>query len=125
MGTAVKTKWSKVVLFSVILVDLHLEIMRDLFRALQRHVAVGSKTPGLRDKCAKNLSLLVGVMAATANEDSKGMYSWWWGSHITPKNSKWLMENVTGIVSLLMVLLSTALELTTQYNVSFDVVCLA
>ncbi|XP_056169741.1 protein NETWORKED 1D-like isoform X2 [Syzygium oleosum] len=34
-------------------------------------------------------------MAATANEDSKGMYSWWWGSHITPKNSKWLMENVT------------------------------
>ncbi|KAI3439407.1 NAB domain-containing protein [Psidium guajava] len=36
-------------------------------------------------------------MAATANEDSKGMYSWWWGSHITPKNSKWLMENLTDV----------------------------
>ncbi|KAJ6796440.1 protein NETWORKED 1D-like isoform X1 [Iris pallida] len=23
------------------------------------------------------------------------MYSWWWGSHISPKNSKWLQENLT------------------------------
>lgn len=52
---------------------------------------------GLQDKCAENLSLLVGVMAATANEDSKGMYSWWWGSHVTPKNSKWLVENLTDV----------------------------
>lgn len=94
--------------FCVNLVDLHLEIKRDLFRALQHHVAVGSKTVGLQDKCAENLSLLGGVMAATANEDSKGMYSWWWGSHITPKNSKWLMENLTGMVLLLMVLLGAA-----------------
>ncbi|KAF8010815.1 hypothetical protein BT93_J1462 [Corymbia citriodora subsp. variegata] len=35
------------------------------------------------------------MAAATTNEDSKGMYSWWWGSHITPKNSKWLLENLT------------------------------
>ncbi|KAI4319470.1 hypothetical protein MLD38_033064 [Melastoma candidum] len=25
----------------------------------------------------------------------KGMYSWWWDSHISPKNSKWLQENLT------------------------------
>ncbi|GJM95215.1 hypothetical protein PR202_ga11925 [Eleusine coracana subsp. coracana] len=23
-------------------------------------------------------------------------YSWWWDSHISPKNSKWLQENLTG-----------------------------
>ncbi|XP_031252948.1 protein NETWORKED 1C-like [Pistacia vera] len=23
------------------------------------------------------------------------MYSWWWDSHISPKNSKWLQENLT------------------------------
>ncbi|XP_057517534.1 protein NETWORKED 1D-like [Amaranthus tricolor] len=26
---------------------------------------------------------------------SKDMYSWWWDSHISPKNSKWLQENLT------------------------------
>ncbi|KAL9243049.1 hypothetical protein vseg_016986 [Gypsophila vaccaria] len=26
---------------------------------------------------------------------SKNMYSWWWDSHISPKNSKWLQENLT------------------------------
>ncbi|KAI3742618.1 hypothetical protein L1987_60307 [Smallanthus sonchifolius] len=25
------------------------------------------------------------------------MYSWWWNSHISPKNSKWLQENLTDV----------------------------
>ncbi|XP_043718067.1 protein NETWORKED 1D-like [Telopea speciosissima] len=27
--------------------------------------------------------------------DSRRLYSWWWDSHISPKNSKWLQENLT------------------------------
>ncbi|XP_022728497.1 protein NETWORKED 1D-like [Durio zibethinus] len=34
-------------------------------------------------------------MATVKHVDSKGMYSWWWNSHISPKNSKWLQENLT------------------------------
>ncbi|XP_022758270.1 protein NETWORKED 1D-like [Durio zibethinus] len=34
-------------------------------------------------------------MATVKHADSKGMYSWWWNSHISPKNSKWLQENLT------------------------------
>ncbi|GMJ01157.1 Networked 1D [Hibiscus trionum] len=34
-------------------------------------------------------------MATAKQTDSKGMYSWWWNSHISPKNSKWLQENLT------------------------------
>ncbi|KDP21416.1 hypothetical protein JCGZ_21887 [Jatropha curcas] len=34
-------------------------------------------------------------MAAAAIADSKRKYSWWWDSHISPKNSKWLQENLT------------------------------
>ncbi|KAK4750386.1 hypothetical protein SAY87_027835 [Trapa incisa] len=34
-------------------------------------------------------------MAAAAPRNTKGMYSWWWDSHISPKNSKWLQENLT------------------------------
>ncbi|GMI76096.1 hypothetical protein HRI_001278900 [Hibiscus trionum] len=34
-------------------------------------------------------------MATVKRSDSKGMYSWWWNSHISPKNSKWLQENLT------------------------------
>ncbi|XP_021770312.1 protein NETWORKED 1D-like [Chenopodium quinoa] len=30
---------------------------------------------------------------------SKDMYSWWWDSHISPKNSKWLKENLTDMDS--------------------------
>ena len=36
-------------------------------------------------------------MAARSQADSKRKYSWWWDSHISPKNSKWLQENLTGI----------------------------
>ena len=34
-------------------------------------------------------------MAAVARANNKRMYSWWWDSHISPKNSKWLQENLT------------------------------
>ncbi|KAM0848176.1 hypothetical protein ACQ4PT_054553 [Festuca glaucescens] len=33
-------------------------------------------------------------MAATSPTDAKRKYSWWWDSHICPKNSKWLQENL-------------------------------
>ncbi|OIW05003.1 hypothetical protein TanjilG_06415 [Lupinus angustifolius] len=35
------------------------------------------------------------MTAAMSHADSKRMYSWWWDSHISPKNSKWLQENLT------------------------------
>lgn len=35
-------------------------------------------------------------MAALSHQDSRRMYSWWWDSHISPKNSRWLQENLTG-----------------------------
>ncbi|KAE8686156.1 Protein NETWORKED 1D [Hibiscus syriacus] len=34
-------------------------------------------------------------MTTVKHSDSIGMYSWWWNSHISPKNSKWLQENLT------------------------------
>ncbi|KAG8486838.1 hypothetical protein CXB51_020284 [Gossypium anomalum] len=34
-------------------------------------------------------------MATVKRSNSKGMYSWWWNSHISPKNSRWLKENLT------------------------------
>ncbi|CAA7056133.1 unnamed protein product [Microthlaspi erraticum] len=37
-------------------------------------------------------------MAAVANGNTK-RYSWWWDSHNTPKNSKWLQENLTDMDS--------------------------
>ncbi|KAL7089398.1 hypothetical protein ACP275_13G185200 [Erythranthe tilingii] len=36
-------------------------------------------------------------MAKLSNSDSRRMYSWWWDSHISPKNSRWLQENLTDI----------------------------
>ncbi|CAL5427637.1 unnamed protein product [Camellia sinensis] len=37
----------------------------------------------------------IGVMATLSQAESRRMYSWWWDSHISPKNSKWLQENLT------------------------------
>ncbi|KAL3849891.1 hypothetical protein ACJIZ3_011773 [Penstemon smallii] len=34
-------------------------------------------------------------MAKLSHTDSRRKYSWWWDSHISPKNSKWLQENLT------------------------------
>ncbi|XP_073149987.1 protein NETWORKED 1C-like [Henckelia pumila] len=30
-----------------------------------------------------------------SRSDTRRMYSWWWDSHISPKNSKWLRDNLT------------------------------
>ncbi|XP_074316765.1 protein NETWORKED 1D [Silene latifolia] len=38
-------------------------------------------------------------MTALSRSESKNMYSWWWDSHISPKNSKWLKENLTDMDS--------------------------
>ncbi|GER24858.1 kinase interacting (KIP1-like) family protein [Striga asiatica] len=38
-------------------------------------------------------------MAKLSHTDSRRMYSWWWDSHISPKNSKWLQENLTDMDS--------------------------
>ncbi|CAM8911794.1 unnamed protein product [Rhodiola kirilowii] len=37
-------------------------------------------------------------MATVVHSESKRMYSWWWNSHISPKNSKWLLENLAVII---------------------------
>lgn len=34
-------------------------------------------------------------MATLSHGESRCMYSWWWDSHISPKNSKWLQENIS------------------------------
>ncbi|XP_047956547.1 protein NETWORKED 1A-like isoform X2 [Salvia hispanica] len=34
-------------------------------------------------------------MANLPNSESRRLYSWWWDSHNTPKNSKWLQQNIT------------------------------
>lgn len=38
---------------------------------------------------------LAGIMATLSHSESRRLYSWWWDSHISPKNSKWLQENLT------------------------------
>ncbi|CAH9140603.1 unnamed protein product [Cuscuta epithymum] len=38
-------------------------------------------------------------MSKLSHADSRRMYSWWWDSHISPKNSKWLQENLTDMDS--------------------------
>ncbi|GAV57584.1 KIP1 domain-containing protein [Cephalotus follicularis] len=38
-------------------------------------------------------------MATMLHSDSRRLYSWWWDSHISPKNSKWLQENLTDMDS--------------------------
>ncbi|KAI3827745.1 hypothetical protein L1987_01828 [Smallanthus sonchifolius] len=34
-------------------------------------------------------------MACVLTSESRRLYSWWWDSHISPKNSKWLQENLS------------------------------
>ncbi|XP_020591721.1 protein NETWORKED 1B-like [Phalaenopsis equestris] len=34
-------------------------------------------------------------MTTYPRAESRRLYSWWWDSHISPKNSKWLQENLT------------------------------
>ncbi|KAG8097635.1 hypothetical protein GUJ93_ZPchr0013g34613 [Zizania palustris] len=39
------------------------------------------------------------MMEATSPTNTRRKYSWWWNSHICPKNSKWLQENLTDMDS--------------------------
>ncbi|KAJ1384363.1 Protein Networked [Sesbania bispinosa] len=36
-------------------------------------------------------------MATLSHSESRRLYSWWWDSHVSPKNSKWLQENLADI----------------------------
>ncbi|XP_006650327.1 protein NETWORKED 1A-like [Oryza brachyantha] len=38
-------------------------------------------------------------MEETSPTNTRRKYSWWWNSHICPKNSKWLQENLTDMDS--------------------------
>lgn len=39
---------------------------------------------------------LAGIMASSMlHGESRRLYSWWWDSHISPKNSRWLQDNLT------------------------------
>ncbi|OEL31355.1 Protein NETWORKED 1C [Dichanthelium oligosanthes] len=38
-------------------------------------------------------------MAMTSPTNTRRKYSWWWDSHICPKNSKWLQENLSDMDS--------------------------
>jgi hypothetical protein len=38
-------------------------------------------------------------MASTSPTNTRRKYSWWWDSHICPKNSKWLQENLSDMDS--------------------------
>ncbi|KAG9451938.1 hypothetical protein H6P81_004842 [Aristolochia fimbriata] len=38
-------------------------------------------------------------MTTLLHAESRRLYSWWWDSHISPKNSKWLQENLTDMDS--------------------------
>ncbi|PHT26389.1 hypothetical protein CQW23_34000 [Capsicum baccatum] len=39
-------------------------------------------------------------MAALPHSDSRRKYSWWWDSH-SPKNSKWLQDNLTDLLRMM------------------------
>ncbi|KAK9747725.1 hypothetical protein RND81_02G011600 [Saponaria officinalis] len=39
------------------------------------------------------------MAVALSRSETRKMYSWWWDSHISPKNSKWLQENLTDMDS--------------------------
>ncbi|KAK8507321.1 hypothetical protein V6N12_008662 [Hibiscus sabdariffa] len=45
------------------------------------------------------LLFFAGIMATLSHSESRRLYSWWWDSHISPKNSKWLQDNLTDMDS--------------------------
>jgi hypothetical protein len=59
-------------------------------------------------------------MATLARHDSR-QYSWLWASHISPKNSKWLQENLSGE---LFTLLSHVQHILFLLSLSLSHVCL-
>ncbi|KAL6637250.1 hypothetical protein ACP70R_024822 [Stipagrostis hirtigluma subsp. patula] len=44
-------------------------------------------------------------MSATSPTNTRRKYSWWWASHICPKNSKWLQENLSDMDSKIMLMI--------------------
>ncbi|XP_074556121.1 protein NETWORKED 1A-like [Curcuma longa] len=44
-------------------------------------------------------------MATVSHSGSRRLYSWWWNSHISPKNSKWLQENLADMDSKIKVMI--------------------
>ncbi|KAK7396385.1 hypothetical protein VNO78_17355 [Psophocarpus tetragonolobus] len=69
---------------------LELEILIELQERL---------VPSTSEATVLVLVYLAGAMATLSHADSRRMYSWWWDSHISPKNSKWLQENLTDMDS--------------------------
>jgi hypothetical protein len=46
-------------------------------------------------------------------------HSWWWDSHISPKNSKWLAENLEGKLKLCMKMFLNPHTLSMQVEVQY------
>ncbi|KAK8711602.1 hypothetical protein V6N13_146880 [Hibiscus sabdariffa] len=72
-------------------------LLLDIFGPLDYYDQEIRSTKGIliRDENQEVVLLSTKVMATVKHTDSKGMYSWWWNSHISRKNSKWLRENLT------------------------------
>ncbi|KAK6913977.1 Protein Networked (NET), actin-binding (NAB) domain, partial [Dillenia turbinata] len=60
--------------------------------------------PGFCDLETITCLFLAGVMATLAKSEPRRLYSWWWDSHISPKNSKWLQENLAGCLIITIML---------------------
>ncbi|MBA0863917.1 hypothetical protein Goshw_027320, partial [Gossypium schwendimanii] len=85
----------------IILTDQELSTRTERFQDFMLFLKVSTTVTGSLSRCWEVVGLGTEVMATVMHSDSKGMYSWWWNSHISPKNSKWLQENLTGTSSLL------------------------
>ncbi|KAI6674784.1 hypothetical protein NL676_002690 [Syzygium grande] len=79
----------------LVLVVRSLKKSSNLYMILRPAFFYRSGTRRLRYKAINRVYKNKDMAAAAAHANSKGMYSWWWNSHISPKNSKWLHENLT------------------------------
>ncbi|GMH19993.1 hypothetical protein Nepgr_021834 [Nepenthes gracilis] len=50
---------------------------------------------GLDPELQSLIQKFIAIMSTMLHSESRRLYSWWWDSHISPKNSKWLQENLT------------------------------
>lgn len=60
--------------------------------------------------------VLAGVMGTLLHSETRRLYSWWWDSHISPKNSKWLKENLTGLDTLIPLIYCLFLAILVYYD---------
>uniref|UniRef100_A0A803NRM8 NAB domain-containing protein n=1 Tax=Cannabis sativa TaxID=3483 RepID=A0A803NRM8_CANSA len=60
-------------------------------------MAIGAGSGSGLDQIARDIQLHPPEKFSSL--DSRRMYSWWWDSHVSPKNSKWLQENLTDMDS--------------------------